>query len=118
MSEPEESYERFSDPARVFEDGRAEKFERQSALNEALAGPREPEADDEAVLDQFVDRVAERIIKRLQAEPEPELQAAGAGAGAGFDGGARASVPGPPESHDSLLIRLLRSRAADRGADF
>lgn len=111
----EADYERFSDPRRIVLDGRAEKLERQSALNEALAGPREPEADDEAVLDQFVDRVAERIIQRLQAEPEPEPQG---GARGGFDGGARASLPQPPESHDSLLIRLLRSRAANRGADF
>lgn len=36
----------------------------------------------------------------------------------GFDGGARASVPPPPETHDSWLGRVLRTRAADSGAAF
>lgn len=39
-------------------------------------------------------------------------------ASGGFDGGARPAVPLPPESHGEMLVRLLRSREADRGAAF
>ena len=34
---------------------------------------------------------------------------------ASFDGGARAPVPGPPESHDAWLARALRTGAIDVG---
>jgi hypothetical protein len=39
-------------------------------------------------------------------------------ASGGFDGGARQSPPPPPESHESWLVRILRSREADRGGAF
>lgn len=114
-----ESYEQFSDPRRVIEDGLAAKAERKRALHEALAGPREPDpADAEAVLDELVDAVAERIVQRVQAvEPEAEQQQAGA-AGQGFDGGARRDRRRRVETHDQTLLALLRTRAADRGVNF
>jgi hypothetical protein len=36
----------------------------------------------------------------------------------GFDGGARQSVPQPPESHERWLARVIRERHADAGAFF
>jgi hypothetical protein len=33
----------------------------------------------------------------------------------GFDGGARPGLPPAPESHDEMLLRILRSREADGG---
>jgi hypothetical protein len=113
-----EEYQLFSDPRRAIEDGRIAKAESQQRLA-AIFAPPEPEASDaDAVLDEFVNAVAERIVERVQAaRPEPETQAAGA-AGQGFDGGARPGQPRRVETHDETLVRLLRSRAADRGAAF
>jgi hypothetical protein len=37
-------------------------------------------------------------------------------AAGGFDGGARPGLARTPESHDEMLIRILRSREADHGA--
>jgi hypothetical protein len=116
MSESE--YTPFSDPRRLFADGHAAKQAHRDHLG-AIFAPREPEAaDDEAVLDTFVDAVAERIIERLdQAEPEPERQVTGAAARGGFDGGARSGQPraGRPETHAETLVRILRSRSGDVG---
>ena len=36
----------------------------------------------------------------------------------GFDGGARMTMPLPPETHDETLVRLIRERSADAGARF
>jgi hypothetical protein len=116
MSESE--YTPFSDPRRLFADGHAAKQAHREYLG-AIFAPPEPEAtDDEAVLDMFVDAVAERIIERLdQPEPEPEPQAAGAPARGGFDGGARSRHPRArrPETHAETLVRILRSRSGDVG---
>jgi hypothetical protein len=110
------SYVPFSDPRRLFSDGAAANQAHREYLG-AIFAPPQPEADGgEAVLDEFADAVAERIIERAQAaEPEPEGRA---GQG-GFDGGARPGQPrGRPETHAETLIRLLRDRSADRGASF
>lgn len=112
MNEPGEL---FADPRKIFDDGvRAKQAQREHLAT--IFAPPEPEAtDDEATLDGLADVVAERILQKLTAEPEPEQAA---GAGGGFDGGARRSLPPPPESHGQWLSRVLRERRADRGADF
>jgi hypothetical protein len=116
MSESEHTP--FSDSRRLFADGHAAKQAHREYLG-AIFAPREPEAaDDEALLDTFVDAVAERIIERLdQAEPEPEPRAAGASGRGGFDGGARPGQPSArrPETHAETLVRILRSRSGDVG---
>jgi hypothetical protein len=111
----EQEYELFSDPRRVVEDGRIAKAENQQRLA-AIFAPPEPEPTADAI-DELAEAVAERIVERIQAvevEPDP----AGPSRGSGFDGGARASLPSGPESHDEWLTRVLRERRADRGAGF
>lgn len=75
--------------AGLFDRAPAEKQRRQRALIAALHGPA-PRARDER----------------------------GRFAAVSFDGGAREPAPTEPESHDSWLIRVLASRAADAGAAF
>jgi hypothetical protein len=53
-----------------------------------------------------------------QAAPQQPRDERGRFAAGGFDGGARKTPPPPAESHDAMLIRVLRSREADRGAGF
>ncbi len=115
MSDSE--YVPFSDPRRVVADGRLAKQERRERLGRIFAPQPEP-ADDEVVVNQFIDAVAARVVERVQAaqpEVEPKEPAPARG---GFDGGARTTLPLPPESHGETLVRILRSRAADRGAAF
>jgi hypothetical protein len=137
-----------AEPFDPFAGGRREKLERQRRLAEALmGGPPEPEpAEVEVELDALADAVAERLLGRLEQDPEPEpgffdgavaakreQQAALVDALTGraapsaeaapqrsgsFDGGARAKLPPPPESHDRWLVRRLRDRLADVGARF
>jgi hypothetical protein len=112
----EQEYELFSDPRRVLADGAIAKQEQRERLGRIFAPPPEPESAD-AVLDELVGAVAERIVERVQAvelEPEPE----GPSRGSGFDGGARRDQPRRVETHDETLVRILRTRAADRGVAF
>jgi hypothetical protein len=104
----------FVNPARLFDDGARAKVMHREHLGRIFAPEPEPAAE-EATLDELADVVAERIVEKLAAEPEPEQEPAGPGGA--FDGGARANMPGPPESHNQWLTRVLRERRADVGAD-
>jgi hypothetical protein len=53
------------------------------------------------------------VTGRAPQQPRDER---GRFASGGFDGGARPGLPPAPESHDEMLLRILRSREADRGA--
>jgi hypothetical protein len=110
----EQEYELFSDPRRVLADGRTAKQIERERLASIFAPEPEP-STDEAVLDQLVDAVAERIVERVQVEVEPDE---GLSRGSGFDGGARRDQPRRVETHGETLARLLRSREADRGVAF
>jgi hypothetical protein len=98
--------------------GRRAKAEHQRALAEALTRPPEPDPEpDDVALDALADRVAERIAGRLaenfeDSEPEPKTRSRD------FDGGARQTVPTPPEDHGRWLFRVIRERRADAGARF
>jgi hypothetical protein len=147
MTDPE-AEERFTDPARLFEDARAEKLDRRRALHEALAGGLQPEPSTDA-LEELADAVAQRLLERMEEEePEPEPEpdpltgaalhqqdrkqalrdlltgrtpapeAEGAVRSSSFDGGARASVPRPPEGHDELIARLALEARTHRGGGF
>jgi hypothetical protein len=116
VNEPAEGYELFSNPRELIRDGHIAKQLRRQHLG-SIFSPAPKPTDDEVVLDRLIDHVAGRVVERLVGEPEPEQPETAEAAG-GFDGGARASVPLPPPSHDSLLIELLRSRAADVGGHF
>jgi hypothetical protein len=48
--------------------------------------------------------------------PQQPRDERGRFAAGGFDGGVRPGLARTPESHDEMLIRVLRSREADHGA--
>jgi hypothetical protein len=73
------------------------------------------ETGDEAALNQLADKVAERIVSSFTEAPEREPERR---SGGGFDGGARQTVPPPPEDHGAWLARVIRERRADAGARF
>jgi hypothetical protein len=117
VSEPE-PYELFSDPRRMVEDGRIAKLQRRDAVARIFAPP-ELEPAPEPDVDAIADAVVARIADRLDVEREQPRDSRGRYANAtGFDGGAGQSVARPSETHEQTLIRLLRSRAADRGGAF
>ena len=49
---------------------------------------------------------------------QPRDTATGRFVSSGFDGGARPLLPAPPPTHAEWLGEVLRSRVADRGANF
>jgi hypothetical protein len=106
----------------------------------ALLGPERLRAIDEAVLEivraespetgtepeplSFMETLAyakaarhEALVNALLGRPAAEPQRRTTG----FDGGARESVPAfsdPLRDHDELIVDVVRSRAADRGARY
>jgi hypothetical protein len=73
----------------------------------------------------FTDMAAARARRKAQlasifagGTPQPRDDAGRYARPAEFHRGAREPAPQPPESHDRWLVRALRSRAADRGAQF
>ena len=84
----------------------------------------EDEHDAPPLADLFADRAGQKLRRQRALvmalhgpRPQPRDEA-GRFAAAGFDGGARRSLPPPPQSHDAWLAELLVSRRADRGAHF
>jgi hypothetical protein len=110
-------YVPFTDPRRVIQDGRIAKEQERERLGRIFVPEPEPsDADD--VLDELVDAVAERIVERVQAAEPEQPRADASDRGGGFDGGARPGGLRRVETHAETLLRILRTRAADRGANF
>jgi hypothetical protein len=64
-------------------------------------------------------RSLENLLTRRPQQRDEHGRFAGERTGTGgFDGGARRGPPAAAESPDEILIRVLRSREADRGAGF
>jgi hypothetical protein len=109
--EPVEDAEDAEQPFDPFDRGQAIEAKRQwqAELARVFGGPvPAPEAGGD--LDTLADAVAERVLERLAGEDKPKREPDARPGGGGFDGGARASAPAAPESHDQWLGRILSER--------